>query len=124
MPRLLLGALAGALLVPSLWFHTHLTRSNPTADSTVPAPAQVELWFSERPERAVSRIVLFGPDSSRTVLPLVAASSDTLLIAGRVPATLTPGAYTIEWRTASDDGHPARGRFGFTVAPNTPAKGH
>ena len=29
--------------------------------------------------------------------------------------TLEPGAYSVEWRGLSDDGHPMQGSFGFTV---------
>ena len=30
-------------------------------------------------------------------------------------AALAPGAYSVEWRGLSDDGHPMQGSFGFTV---------
>lgn len=121
--RVTLGALLGGLLLPSaLQFHAHLTRSYPMKDSTVTvAPPEIQLWFSERPERAVSRIILVAPDSVRTPLALAPATDDTLLIAGTVPGGLKPGQYTVIWRTASHDGHPVRGRFQFSFAPGTTA---
>lgn len=30
---------------------------------------------------------------------------------------LAPGAYRVEWRALSADGHPVNGKFSFTVAP-------
>ncbi|SDD86933.1 hypothetical protein SAMN04488239_11177 [Ruegeria marina] len=33
-----------------------------------------------------------------------------------VPATLLPGAYTVEWRGLSGDGHPMQGSFSFEIA--------
>lgn len=32
------------------------------------------------------------------------------------PAALSPGAYTVEWRGLSEDGHPMEGRFSFRIA--------
>jgi methionine-rich copper-binding protein CopC len=33
-----------------------------------------------------------------------------------VPAALLPGAYTVEWRGLSGDGHPMQGSFSFEIA--------
>ncbi|HET8648905.1 MAG TPA: copper resistance CopC family protein [Gemmatimonadales bacterium] len=121
--RLVGGALVGSLMLPPmLSFHAHLTHSLPAADSTVAtAPSAIKLWFSESPERAVSRIELMSADSTRTTLKLAPATADTLLIAGQVAGALKPGTYTVIWRTSSDDGHPVRGRFKFTYAPGSSA---
>lgn len=95
--------------------HNRLTRSLPAADSTVGSPAEIRLWFSEKPEPRLSAITLLASDSSRVPLGPVRAGGDTLAIAAAVPTPLKAGQYAVVWRTTSTDGHAVRGRFVFRV---------
>jgi hypothetical protein len=111
-----LGGLLVALLAAAPTAeHLRLLRSDPAADSTVAAPAQVTLWFSGRPTLAVSSIRLWHADTAVT-LGAVRALPDSALMAD-VPSTLGHGTYQVRWRTASSDGHPISGTFDFTVGP-------
>jgi copper transport protein len=98
--------------------HAHLVRSRPAADTTVSAPpAIVELWFSEAPEIAVTRVMLV--DARGTAIPVgpvARDAADRLAVVLPINAALTAGRYTVRWRTAGVDGHPTHGEFGFTVA--------
>ena len=101
-------------------FHTHLKRSAPANGARLTAPpAAVELWFSEKPELAVTSVTLRS--SAGTTIPLsplaLSDKSDTAAVVATPRATLAPGDYEIRWRTMSDDGHPAHGTLSFTLAP-------
>lgn len=108
-----LGPCATALAGPAA-AQLQLTRSAPEADARLAsAPAEVRLWFSARPELAVSMIRLAGPDGAIAVGELQAGTRNDL--AAALPAGLGEGDYTVTWRTSSGDGNPIRGSFGFTV---------
>jgi methionine-rich copper-binding protein CopC len=102
--------------------HMRLTKSVPTADTTVTeSPSVVQAWYSQQPEMAVSRLSLRG-DGGAVDLGEARSGNDNSIVA-RVPRPLAPGSYTVSWRTAGDDGHVVRGTFEFTVAsarPHTP----
>lgn len=95
--------------------HNRLTRSEPAADSTVAAPREIRLWFSERPTPRLSSITLQAADSSRVALGAVRATDDPLSITAPVEGALRAGQYAVTWRTTSGDGHVVRGRFVFRV---------
>src|SRR5205085_5789 len=62
---------------------------------------------------AFSRLTLTGPAGS---IPLGALASDTGdALRADIGVTLAPGEYTVQWQTASADGHPAGGEFTFVV---------
>lgn len=111
--------LLALVLVLSAWTagarHNRLTRSEPAADSTVAAPREIRLWFSERPTPRLSSIVLQAADSGRVALGAVRATDDPLSISAPVEGALRAGQYAVTWRTTSGDGHVVRGRFVFRV---------
>jgi methionine-rich copper-binding protein CopC len=113
-----LAAIAGAalLLAGFALTHLHLKASVPAADSTVKnAPSQILLIFSAHPEAALSRVQLMGPDSSAVTTGKPAAGSDSLSLTIPISSKLADGRYTVRWRAAGRDGHPAAGDFAFTV---------
>lgn len=114
----LAATLAALVAVPAAALHNHLTKSVPAKDEVLAtAPTSIRLWFSEKPTPAFSSITLLAADSSRVAMSKPRATDDTLSIAADIQAPLQPGAYTVVWRTAGNDGHAVRGRFGFTVKP-------
>ncbi|HET7232969.1 MAG TPA: copper resistance CopC family protein [Longimicrobium sp.] len=96
-------------------FHLHLLRSSPAADSTVASPAVVQLWFTESPQVAVTTVRVTGPRGRAVRMGRVRAGAEHSVTAN-VQGRLSPGRYTIAWRTMSRDGHPMRGTIPFTVA--------
>ncbi len=120
---ILLVAAATVLSGSRTAVHTHLVKAEPAVDTTVvTAPTAVRLWFSTRPEPAVSGATLLGADNSPVAVVRLAATEDTLSVAGSIPVTLSPGKYTVAWKTAALDGHVVRGKYSFTYtpAPSTP----
>jgi methionine-rich copper-binding protein CopC len=118
--RALMPALLASLTItPLVWaLHTVLVKAVPAVDGTIKtAPADLTLWFNERPDLSLSNIRLRAPDSSMVELGAVKAGTDSTAISVPVRGTLKPGKYTVLYRTAGDDGHVMRGNYSFTFQP-------
>lgn len=122
---LALAALTGVAAPASA--HDALLSTDPPDGATVAlAPDAVGLTFSEPVVELGTAVLVLGPDGQ----PISAGSA---VVSGAVVSQpLAPerpaGAYVVEWRVTSADGHPISGRFTFTatsaVAPpaaETPA---
>jgi methionine-rich copper-binding protein CopC len=111
-------AAAALLLGTAVNVHTHLVKADPAVDTTVAtAPKQVQLWFNERPEVALSGATLMKEDHSPVAVIKMIGTEDSLSVAGPVPVTLAPGRYMVMWKTGSRDGHVVRGTYYFTFDP-------
>jgi methionine-rich copper-binding protein CopC len=101
-------------LAAFLQAHAKLEKSEPAAGVTVAAaPKQIQLWFNEKVDLAVSKIELIGP-SGKVDLGPTHAMGDKSLMAG-ISGKVADGSYTIAWQTAGDDGHVAKGDVTFTL---------
>jgi methionine-rich copper-binding protein CopC len=106
------AALAFALAAP-LSAHMKMQKSEPAADSTVKAPLKtVQVWFSEAPDAAVSKLTLKGPAGDVKVSGVHVMAKSLM---GTVEGNPGPGKYTLAWQSAGDDGHAQKGEFSFTV---------
>lgn len=97
--------------------HTRLVRSEPAKDSVIRvAPTELRLWFSDMIDLAVTRVLLFDGQRApvRTAALTRADATDAPIIAA-LAAPLPNGNYSVEWSTSSQDGHPVRGAFRFSV---------
>ena len=103
--------LAAAALVSA---HMAYSKSMPAKDATVTeSPEQLQVWFTQEPEPAVSRLSLEVPAAGfRSERRRQAARNRWWR---RSPSPLEPGTYTVSWRSAGDDGHVQRGDFSFAV---------
>lgn len=101
--------------------HLHLERSSPADSSVVSPPESLQLWFSERPQIAVTRVTVTTArgDTVETGTPTLAAADKAPVVVpfSQVPAA---GKHTVAWRTMSADGHVVRGTFVFTVRSAAP----
>lgn len=97
-------------------FHFELIRSTPANGVTLKAaPVKLQLWFTQVPARGVSRLTLRQGDADIALTTTsTVAESKSMLAEPRAP--LAPGAYTIAWRGAGDDGHVQNGTISFVVA--------
>ena len=103
--------LAAAALVSA---HMAYSKSMPAKDATVAeSPEQLQVWFTQDPEPAVSRLSLEGPGGEIAIGETRVGEEKSLVAA--VSGPLEPGAYTVSWRSAGDDGHVQRGDFSFAV---------
>ncbi len=103
--------LAAAALVSA---HMAYSKSMPAKDATVTeSPEQLQVWFTQEPEPAVSRLSLEGPGGGIPIGETQTGGGKSLVAA--IPSPLEPGTYTVSWRSAGDDGHVQRGDFSFAV---------
>jgi copper transport protein len=119
---LLLGLLAFPLPAAG---HQRLLRTEPERDAAVEtAPVELRLEFAEPVQLAFTRITLHGPDGRPVALAglRLGEGSPEVLVA-LLAGPLAPGTYQVIWATASQDGHPVRGEYPFTVLGDPEAPG-
>lgn len=102
---------------PTSAFHLALKRSDPSKDSVVTkAPTAIRLWFTQKPEMAVTTISLLDAKAKKVeVAPPRLDAADETEVMVDVKGSVGPGVYTVQWKTSSRDGHAIRGTFTFTV---------
>ena len=109
---------AGILLLAlasSACAHSLLLESAPAADALLAAPPpEISLRFNNRIEKKLSTIRLLDERGGARPLTMLADGPADRLTA-TVPS-LDSGAWRVEWRVLSTDGHVVSGRFSFRVA--------
>jgi methionine-rich copper-binding protein CopC len=97
--------------------HLALVKSDPAnAAKLVQSPKAIELWFTQKPNLKLTRILL--TNSKRDTLKLqdaVLADTSGKHVSFAVPAALAMGTYDASWRTVSRDGHAVAGKFSFSI---------
>jgi methionine-rich copper-binding protein CopC len=113
----------------SLAAHTALVHTMP-ADGAVIAqpPRAIRLWFNEPVERDFSRIAVFRAvldPGTGTVQPGERIDQGWLPgprtareVGVRLPETLAPGRYIVQWMVQAIDAHRTQGSFMFTYDPS------
>ena len=121
--KMLIGAALAASLtlataVPGTTaVHFGLSKSSPEADSSVPAPSEVRLWFTEAPQEGTVRVrILEAEDAGVHVEDAAQDAEDPKSFVVAMHGTLAPGAYTVSWRGMGADGHVVRDTFQFSVS--------
>lgn len=119
------------LLCPaSLMAHGTLVRAVPEVNTTVvERPREVRLWFNESIEHRFSRITVHQAKrdpatgklqpQQRVDEGLVDGPRVTRELAVKLPTTLSPGLYLIQWQVLSIDSHRTTGKFTLTYDPKT-----
>jgi copper transport protein len=98
--------------------HATLLSSEPAAKATLTtSPTRIRLVFSEEVEPSLGRIRLVAPDGHVMTLKSAGDPHDVSALVAPITLPLEPGAYRVEWRIVSEDGHPIDGSYPFTVAP-------
>jgi methionine-rich copper-binding protein CopC len=109
-------ALLGSLFAASSVFaHAHLKSQSPAADSTVSAPAELRLVFSEGVEATFTKVSLSKDGSNVPVKSLATEGSDKKTLVVTLQAPLIAGSYKVEWQAVSVDTHKSEGAYGFKV---------
>lgn len=107
-------AAAVALAAGPAMAHARLVSATPAPDSTVAAPRTINLTFSDRTVAAFSGFdVVTAAGEKVAVQTSVAEDGKTLT--GTMARPLAAGAYRVEWRIASSDGHRMAGSYAFSV---------
>jgi len=95
--------------------HLRLDATFPAADTVITEPPEeIRLWFSETPRMRGTAVRL--ADNEGELVPTSDATADEedpsqVFVRPREP--LTPGEYTVHWRTIAQDGHAQNGNFDF-----------
>ncbi len=117
----LLGAVLGALLVPSVAFaHVTLQSSEPVTQSRVETPPkEVRLRFNQPVTITSNAIEVLAPDG--TLLSGTAKTEDGGYVVVAPVSRLVAGkGYTVRWRVIGGDGHSPAGVFTFGVGVPAP----
>lgn len=110
----LLAALVLMTTASLTWAHAHPLKSSPAANTTVKAPQQVSIDFSEPLEPAFSSLTV--SDAKGTAISSQqAAFNDTRRTMSVSLPKLHPGRYRVVWKAVAVDGHRSAGAYDFTV---------
>ena len=113
--RVLIAAALTACLSSGAWAHAHLSQPDPAENSTVAAPTQVRLSFSEGVELAFSEVTLVS-DSGETVKTQLSLAQGAPVTVIAIPVSpLKAGAWQVQWKVVSVDTHRSQGQYRFTV---------
>ena len=114
------AVLAGALVLAvagSARAHSLLLESSPGARAVLTAsPGELSLRFNNRIEKTLSTIRLRDEHGAVRPVTVLVAGGPADRLTATVPA-LPAGAWRVEWRVLSTDGHVVSGSFSFRVAP-------
>lgn len=105
-------ALAFGLFATGAQAHSSLTSSTPADGSTVAAPSQLHLVFSQDVKLVTVKLTTDAAEEIDVAVDRSAPAAKMFML--KVP-TLAPGAYTVRWSTSAGDGHVMKGTFSFTV---------
>jgi methionine-rich copper-binding protein CopC len=114
--------------------HASLLRVDPAADTTVAKlPSELHLWFSESLERRFSQVTVYRATrdtatgklqlQERVEAGLSSSSQVTRELVVKLPSTLPPSLYLVQWKVLSIDAHRTTGQFTLTYAPSTSGTG-
>ncbi len=111
-------ALALAVCAGQAHAHASLVKSDPGRRAVLKsAPKAVKLWFSEKLEPAYSSAWLVDARGERVNRqPGAVSTEDPKLIVLPLEA-LPPGAYRVQYRVLSVDGHVIESSYLFTLKP-------
>ncbi|WP_299416951.1 copper resistance CopC family protein [uncultured Sulfitobacter sp.] len=113
MRQMTLVLLALAATATGVLAHSKAEKTTPANEATVAMVDVIEMRFDD-PMR-VTAITLTGPDGNVGIERETGMDAVTEFRA-LPPADLPDGAYTVDWRGLSSDGHPMQGSFSFEVA--------
>lgn len=107
-----IGLILAAPMIASA--HDQLIESTPTEGQRFEAsPGELTLRFSANPlELGTELAVVADTDGAAVALAPLRIETDTVV---QPLPELTPGAYTLNWRVVSQDGHPIAGSIHFGV---------
>lgn len=119
LPRLLGATLALVSIAGLAGFalHMRLVKSFPAKDQVVhQAPSDIQLWFSQAPELALTKVRLVGPEDATVKVGKAVATDDDKSVKLAIVDSLPEGAYSVTWQTAAPDGHKVSGEYAFTYS--------
>ena len=111
-----LAAIGSALLAGQASAHARLITGSPKAGTTVAAPAELKLTYSESLVTAASSVKVTGPGGTAVATgPLALDPKSKRIVHVPLTGKLGAGPYKVHWTMKTEDGHVMDGDFGFTV---------
>ena len=109
-------ALLASLLGASAAFaHAHLESATPAKDSSVTAPKELRLTFSEGVEATFTKVSLSKDGTEVAIKGLETPDKDKKTLVVTPAAPLAAGTYKVEWHAVSVDTHKSEGTYSFKV---------
>ena len=116
MKQLLITTALLALLATPAFAHAHLAKADPADGAVVtPGPSSLTLSFTEGLSLTFSGVTLTGPAGAVPLQPATLAPGDGTVLLVPLATALPSGAYAVDWRALSTDGHKTTGHYAFTV---------
>ena len=107
---------AASLLVTSVEAHPTLKSANPSTESTVAAPTDIRLSFSEGVIPKLSSVELKDHAGAKIAIGKLATDSkDQKQLIVPLQGPLKVGTYTVNWNIVSVDTHRVTGTYSFKV---------
>jgi len=107
----------GLAIAPARTYaHAQLDHADPPVGSTVKAPREVRMSFTQALEPRFSKAQLRSGGDKAIASGGVDPAQPTQMVI-HVPNNLAPGTYKVRWQVMSVDSHPTQGNFTFTVQP-------
>ncbi len=94
--------------------HARLVSATPAPNATVASTRTLSLTFSERTVPAFSGFDVVNAAGDKVAVR-TSVARDGKTLTGRLARRLAAGAYRVDWRIASSDGHRMTGSYTFTV---------
>ncbi|HRO33978.1 MAG TPA: copper homeostasis periplasmic binding protein CopC [Brevundimonas sp.] len=94
--------------------HARLVSATPAPNSTVAATRTLSLTFSERTVPAFSGFDVVNAAGDKVAVR-TSVAEDGKTLTGTLARPLVAGAYRVDWRIASSDGHRMTGSYTFSV---------
>src|SRR5262249_4490923 len=116
----LAGMIAYVVLADDVAAHARLKRANPPvggAVSVAAVPAELQIWFSEPVEPALSSVEVRAPDGARMDRGDLRGDATDRTHLRVTLLALTPGTPGVLWRVVSVDTHRTNGSFPSGVEP-------
>lgn len=110
-----LAAVAALCAAGQAAAHARLIQSNPKTGSTIAAPKELALHYSETIVPAGSYISVAGPAGPLATGPLTVDPKDKRAVHAVFTAPPAHGAYHVKWHMKTEDGHETDGEFAFNV---------
>ncbi len=108
---------AGVVLAGPASAHAYLQSTSPADGAVLRAlPAAVSVTFDQAPVAQFSTMRVTGPDRKNVDDAKTVQSGTVVKIALDGPSK--PGAYTVNWRIVSIEGHTEVSAFSFRVGPS------
>lgn len=96
--------------------HASLTKASPAPNASLAeSPPEIRLTFDERLEREQFRIRIFDDEGKPLTGAQTEMSLDQREISLSLPAGLREGVYTVSYHIISEDGHPVRDTYVWSI---------